>query len=889
MIAGVDDLLRIFKLVSEADKRVFSELSTLKSLSGCLPHDPSISAALMVSTIKSLAAQVNSLIKISNNNGNNDVLISTNTVALCFVKYQKLKNLPSTMVQIIEEQCSDMVNNFEAETKVNLYRYFLTSCYLNATSVQYVSEFEKLLSHALTFVCSNIQRNLEDLMDFDFLWDASTDGTLVFGGDSLVADTAKQFTWILSRTPCLPQIEDGADVLSCKRSTRILHQAACMDLVLASILTQSYNDTNESSEPKRIRTEREVRQYLLNAVGELLKHVASAEQDIVIERNDINIAAQKVAKNILPFIEDQGKMDFEEKLISAFSSCISSHKQRQACVVRLKGRQRSIVIEEARKVLSRMSPHQHNIERAIQMGRHLSSLRERTLDHCDGVYQLDSAERMMLAPVFLKHQGVESNGTSTNGMKHSMYEIQAICYAKQAEEQIKSSPVGTLSTAHISGWKDPPLSDMERDELQKWISSLSSDVTPDCTLSPSSRLMAYLKASSFPPPAQANGNVTSSSLSWEKVMLPVLNCCLSRAAADFGTSSRFTISQNGDHAVPSFTFNQDQMIMPSVILRFYFAALDTILHHDAARRKKDANSSLVLNSRVHSSLFALCRFCIHKASHLIAVHQDDFLQNTEDQLILIEDIGTCPVVYCKLIDSFLNTLAPRSKSTTSSYEDLLLPSRIIKCLHRLQEMFLGFIWMQCMVITCDIEPTFVGMINHLKRTPTVWRQVCPIDGGDKSDEVASINGREHIFVRYALRNLVKITRRRILALCALLLVPESSAVASKTMVVFTNMLYHRVDMFIDRNPDQVMICSLYLVCSKMKLAPSVSLQKIKDTYIEMNKTFFTKSTLNAILHEIKLSANNDESGNILSFYNKVFVPNVCPFWKSFVGEAPDKQ
>jgi glutathionyl-hydroquinone reductase len=104
------------------------------------------------------------------------------------------------------------------------------------------------------------------------------------------------------------------------------------------------------------------------------------------------------------------------------------------------------------------------------------------------------------------------------------------------------------------------------------------------------------------------------------------------------------------------------------------------------------------------------------------------------------------------------------------------------------------------------------------------------------------------------------------------------------MMVFVNMLYHRVDMFIDRHPDQLMLCSLYLVCSKMKLAPTVDFQKIKDAYMEMNESFYNSSTLNTIFYEVKLTSSNNESGNIVSFYNKVFAPNVRPFWKSFIGE-----
>jgi hypothetical protein len=900
MITGIDDLTRIFNLLSEADRGLFSELCTQKSLSVDreVSYDPSIVAALLVSTIKSLAATVNSFIKITNGAGKDNLEISADSVALRYVEYQRLMNLPSTLVEIFEQQCSGLVDRFEEETKVNLYRYFLSCCSMNevnggsATSTHYLAQFEKMLSHTLTSVCSNIQRNLEDLMDFDFLWDASIDNTLLFGGDSLVEGAAKELAWALSRTTCQSVLrEDCTDVQSCERRYRILHEAACLDLVLAGMLTQLYPSNGEDPDAKRMRLERdprEVRQYLLNSIGELLKY-AVPDEEIVIERSDLNVTAQQVATSILPFINDRKEMGSDEQSIPDFLCCISSHQQRQTCLIRLKERQRSIVIEKTTEILSSIPPHLPHTEKAVKLGWHVLRLQQRTYDHFHGFYQLDLSQRKMLAPFVFKRSGVESNGAYAYSANISQYDIQAILYMKHQDERITTPFTDRMNTIHISGWKEPPLSDTERDELQKWITYMSSGVAPACTLAPSHRLMVYLHASSLPPPsAQTDGNINTRALTWDMVALPVLNYCLSQAAKDFGTAGCFIISETGDHTVPCVTTHPDQMNMPSAILRLYYAALDIILHHDAAKRKSDANPSMVLNLRVHSSLFALCRFCLHKARHLSTGHRHNILMSTENQSLVIEDIGTCPIVYYKLIDSFIKALSPGSGYATSFYQGLILPSRMTQVLRRLQEMLLGLMWMRsCVEMTSDFESTFVGMINKLKQNPTAWKQACPIGSVKEADDTAS-NEKERIFVRYVLRNLVKVTRRRTRALCVHLSVSQTSAITSKTIMVFVNMLYHRVDMFIDRHPDQLMLCSLYLVCSKMKLAPTVDFQKIKDAYMEINESFYNSATLNTIFYEVKLTSSNDESGNILSFYNKVFAPNVRPFWKSFVGEAPNR-
>ncbi len=897
MIAGVDDVMRIFGLLSEEDRRLFYNLCTEKSLSANdVSCDPWIVAALLVSTIKSLAAPTKSFIKMTNGAGNDNIEISEDSVALRFVQYQRLMNLPSTLVQIIEQQCSHVLGKFDEKTKANLYNYFwsMTTSESNnngsTTSLHFIAQFEKLLSHTLKNICSNTQRNLEDLMDFDLLWEASTDNTLLFGGDSLVEDTAKELAWALSRTTCQSVLQDdGTDVHNCERRYRIVHEAACIDLVLAAMLTQLHTSNGEYPEPKRMRPERDprdVKQYLLNTIEELLKYTVP-DEEIVIEMSDLNTTAQQVATSIMPFIDDEKKTDQDEDVVPpALLSCISSHQQRQTCLSRLKERQRLVGAEKAKELLLSIPSHLHFAGKAIKIGWQVPRLQQRTYDHLYGFYQLGLSEREMLASFVLKHHGVqESNGTNANGANRSQNDILAICYRNHQAERTMSPPTDDLNAIHISGWKEPPLSDAERDELKKWISHISSGTAPACTVAPSHRLKVYLKASSLPlPPSQTNGSTNPSALTWETVALPVLNYCLTKAAKDFGMACLFTISETGDHIVPHVTTHP----MPSAILQLYFAALEIILHHDAAKRKTDANPSTVLNVRFHSALFALCRFCLHKARHLNTGHQNDILLSIENQSLLIEDIGTCPIVYYKLIDSFIKALSPGSEYATKFYQGMALPSRIIQSLRRLQEMLLGLMWMNNSVkMTGDADSTFIGMINKLKQNPTTWKQLCPIGTEKEADSTIS-NDKDRIFVGYVLRNLAKAIGRRTLALCVHLSVPETPAVASKAMVVFVNMLYHNVDMFIDRHPDQLMLCSLYLACCKLKLAPTVDFQKIKDAYMKLNEKFYDKSTLNAIFFEVKLS-EPAERGNLVAFYNDIFTPNVRPFWKSFVGRSTTQE
>jgi hypothetical protein len=900
MIAGIDDdLMRIFNLLSEEDRKIFSELcahASNEGVSSCDPKNPIVSAMLL-STIKSLAATVETLTKIDvNDTGieNNVVEISAESIALQYVEYQQLATLPTTtLLQIIDHQCSALVDSFDEKTKLNLFRYFLSCCSIttdisssneNGASAPYVAQFEKLLTHTLSTVSSNIRRNLEDLTDFDYLWDASTDHTLLFDGDLSSEETAKELAWSLVRTTSNSVLrEDGTDAQSCERRYRILHEAACIDLVLAAMLTQLLPSNGENPAAKRMRSERdarEVRQYLLNSIGELL--LAVTAEEIVIQRSDLNITAQQVATSILPFVDDRKKMDSDEMFIPVFLSCISSNEQRKTSLLRLKKAQTRIVAEKAGEALSSIPAHLPNIEKALKLGWLVPRLQQRTYDHFHGFYQLDLSKRKMLASIVPK---THNNGMGSNGSSQQI--VQAICYKKhQGESSMPVElPLGSMNAINISGWKEPPLSDTEREELQNWIVSSSSSTRPACCLKPSPKLLASLKASSLPPTtsAETNGNSTAI-LTWEMVVLPMLNNCLTQAAKDFGTTGSFTVLDGGEHIVPLVATSPGQIIMPSAILQLYYIALDVLLHHDAARRKSDANPTMVLNLRFHSSLFALCRFCLHKGNNLSASYQHDHLTTTESQSLVIEDIGTCPIVYYKLIESFIKAFAPDNEYVSSNYEGQVLPSRITQNLRRLQEMLLGLMWMRsCVDITGDFESTFVGMLNKMKQDATAWQQVCPIGADKEAESTISSNDKERMFVRYILRNLVKVTRRRLLDICKHLIVSQTSTITFKTMMVFTNMLYHRVDLFIDRHPDQLMLCSLYLVCSKMKLAPSVTFQNIKDAYMEMNEDLYNTTTLNTIFYEVKLSSSNDERGNIVSFYNDEFTPNVRPFWKSLMA------
>eukprot|EP00970_Alexandrium_tamarense_P013617 scaffold3531_cov194-Alexandrium_tamarense.AAC.10 len=84
-----------------------------------------------------------------------------------------------------------------------------------------------------------------------------------------------------------------------------------------------------------------------------------------------------------------------------------------------------------------------------------------------------------------------------------------------------------------------------------------------------------------------------------------------------------------------------------------------------------------------------------------------------------------------------------------------------------------------------------------------------------------------------------------------------------------------------------MLCSMYAACAKMKLAPEIDFTKINDAYAETNKHELSPHVVHKILFQIKFSSDNDGIGDIISFYNSLFVPSLTGLWRSIIKEADE--
>lgn len=207
---------------------------------------------------------------------------------------------------------------------------------------------------------------------------------------------------------------------------------------------------------------------------------------------------------------------------------------------------------------------------------------------------------------------------------------------------------------------------------------------------------------------------------------------------------------------------------------------------------------------------------------------------------------------------------------------MILPEFLKQVFCHIQEMILDSLWL----INFDdyyanLGSSFISMINKLRERPSNWpldclRQICPIKLTDFATN--DVPAKECMFVSYMVQKLLAVIERRLEEICLILSLPNINTVGEKGMMVFTSLMCYRIDIFFNRHPDQIMLCTLYAVCTKMKLAPKVNFRKIIRAYEEKNSSFLSPSVVHKILYRISNCSEVGGIGDIVSLYN---VSNNC--------------
>ena len=389
---------------------------------------------------------------------------------------------------------------------------------------------------------------------------------------------------------------------------------------------------------------------------------------------------------------------------------------------------------------------------------------------------------------------------------------------------------------HIRGLIGPRITDIQKKELHDWTEEIFSTASYSNTIKPSLRLMTLLE-----------GAVHEQGIHWMAIICPALNQSLASLATEFDvhgeSQDHFRLNSISASAeAPLEYLVLDSHPIPAAVLYLYYFALECILCSPQTGNR----NMLVLNSQFHKSLFSLCHFCVCKAT------------DHGQSCFIIHDTGSCPIVYYKLVEAFL--------------QEMILPDFLKQVFCHIQEMILDSLWLINLddYYAANHDSSFISMINKLRERPSNWplaclHQSCPIKLMNFAPN--DVPAKECMFVSYMVQKLLAVIERRLEEICIILLLPNIDTVGEKGMMIFTSLMCYCIDIFFNRHPDQIMLCTLYAVCTKLKLAPQVNFRKIIKAYEQKISSYLSPSVIHNILYRISNCSEVGGIGDIVSLYN----------------------
>ncbi len=891
------------------------------------------------------------------------------TVALDFLSFQRdckrtlpIGVTPPTFIGVAHH-CHGLVKkqNLISQLLMLLYQYFLKYHYADeryspndgpdfkfSTETVLVTmgpnllQFQDILASAFAGICSNTKHNLQDIMDFEYLWESSLlisrthPVSPIFGinnegdptnlpesiGGSKRKQTpvdhnsatekqrlAKELAWLLSRSINITDSQDvstNGEKINYNRKHNIVKTSACIDIVIgATLASSSSRDEPKKDVAKKQLVEKSINlqngdvvlskvanfispphplpygeelvyldslnvnprtlhnrivESLVKSTNELIKAVTF--QNDCITQFDIMTASVAISATAVPWFSSASQSDAKKIIVDS----LSTHDSRMSALSRINSFYRTTLnkcklaaIYNSNNVMipqmsSMVPPVRPSEEIALKVASSIANFQQLYfIDPLGEFSRLTIFERKMLAP-FTKNEdyGVCAIIFGGENISRDFFlrfygdenDANAIYFAFRAQYSI-----------HIDGMKSPTITREESTEMNEWITNFRNSTAALAVVKPSVRLLTTLRQYS----------------TWKEVIITEVKYFVSIVAKQWvpeeltirELSEKFSVSGDGMHTVPV-----KSNIMPSIVLRFYYCALDVILHPITSN--ESYVSAFILSKNFHNSLLSLCYFCIQKAM------MDNASKNSIEHTI-VYDIGDCPLAFFKLIDSFIESFNGKNHESECS-----LPNYLIVLLRQLQKAIIGLIWMTDFRDGSSIESSVIGKIEKL-RQESMWpveslQRTCPIGISiSNTDKNAVSTYEDGALVDYIIRNLIAYTKQRVSAMCCILGSPTRNLrdLVGQVMMVYCTMLCHRIELFFCRHPDQLMMCALYLVCTKMGYAQSVTFNDVQIAYEEMTKDFLLPRTIRDMFERIMIHPETDGFGDLISLYNVSMMNDQC--------------
>lgn len=264
----------------------------------------------------------------------------------------------------------------------------------------------------------------------------------------------------------------------------------------------------------------------------------------------------------------------------------------------------------------------------------------------------------------------------------------------------------------------------------------------------------------------------------------------------------------------------------SCCVRLYYSSLESLLMTEEARLGTSCHEALLSNASFHRALLACCMEVALKSCNYVTLAFPCTLNTFE----------VTPFDLCKMVESFVR-------------HQPSLPIMLRKHLGNVEEQIVeSMAWH---------GPHIRAQQGHGQDTP---------------------DGLPSKSVELLIRKTQRLAVERMVKLAMMLKIPVNIIETLRDSVEWA--IDRARSLLYDRHLDNTILCVLYGVAKVMRLKPEVSFKKIIAAHKKCNG-----AKLEIIRHVVL--ANSNERGDVIQFYNKVFIPKMKSYLLSLTSKVEE--
>lgn len=471
------------------------------------------------------------------------------------------------------------------------------------------------------------------------------------------------------------------------------------------------------------------------------------------------------------------------------------------------------------------------------------------------------------------------------------HEVSSICVSNNGSESEGSSArelalrdyemLNSINTNATTGTiKQKPIL------LADWIGQLSND---SLLRKPSKRLAQFMNLCNIYRPKESSQLQSIVSI-LDDTFNGVLQTLFSNETPSENTTQPFNIvSESGELIMDPELGEKFQNIMSSLI-SLYYGSLEQILVFETRRLQTSHHSELMSNDIFHRSLLAICCECVMK------IHQPDF---TTDIIIEVLEVDGYDLI--KIMECFMRAMSRLPNDKALAFPDLesdpplLLPNVMAAYLLRREtEIIEASIW----VSACDGEKggliDAIASLHQLQSgglNMNAWPPPCleytfDLDDDDdirnlpvvvsRTNKIACPKSKDSLPVDLVLRKTLIVCARRIFQLAEKLAIDDFHM--HRIWVAIRFFLRNHIYALYDRHIDHILLCCVYAICKITLGTFDITFAQIIEAYKKIFKERGEACNQKIIRHVLIESVDDGSLvfGNVIQFYNKVFVPTMKP-------------